>query len=350
MTIETPTKPYFESLQILRGIAALSVVILHVLHEVNVTALKMTVTVPSWVETQFPFWVGVHIFFVLSGFLMVYTSQKLFETPGGWRIFLKKRFQRIVPLYWFYTTAMVAVILILPSALDTAVLDIRHVIQSYLFIPHDRPSGGVKPILALGWTLNYEMFFYVIFASFLFLSRAKLSILISCLFVGLAAPYIYIPSDWIMMKFWSNPIILEFIAGMIIANLYINKFRLPSWALPIGLILCLSIFLCMPFEIMGVPYVPSFLIAIISVAVLVLRKKEDAIKIPRYAKMLGDSSYTLYLSHPFFIGAVALIAIQLDLSPLMHIALSLSACVVGGYIAHIVIEKPMIRYFKRKNG
>jgi len=350
MVVDNHPQPYFSSLQILRGIAALSVVILHVLHEVKMTAIKTQMDVLPWMETQLPFWVGVHIFFVLSGFLMVYTSRKLFEVKGAWRIFLKKRFQRIVPLYWFYTTAMVAVTLVLPSALDKTSLDMGHLIQSYLFIPHERPSGGVKPILALGWTLNYEMFFYVVFACLLFLSRARLTILISLLFAGFALSYMYIPPEFVIVKFWSNPIILEFVAGMVIANLYIKGMRLPFFAMLIGLALCALIFVYMPFEIMGVPYVPSFLIAILSVTSLVLVNNKNVKQIVLPARMLGDCSYTLYLSHPFFIGAVALVSMQLNLPPITHVVLSLCACVMGGYIAYLVIEKPMINYFKRKNG
>jgi peptidoglycan/LPS O-acetylase OafA/YrhL len=358
MTIETPSQPvrdYFENLQVLRAVAAILVMLTHILHEVNVTAIKVGEAAPSWAADHFPYGVGVHIFFVLSGFLMVYTSQNLYGQKGAWKTFLKKRFVRIVPLYWFYTSAMVMVLLLLPSAFDTAVFDWAHIVQSYLFIPHERPAGGIHPVLSLGWTLNLEMFFYVLFAVFLFLSRQYLTLVVSILLIGLACANILglTHNMGSALSFWSSPIIIEFAIGMIFAHLYMLGYRLSFFMFPIGVLTCILIFFSVPMwptvnDFIN-EFLPKLLIAVIIVGVLTLSKNVGKIRMPLILKELGDSSYTLYLAHPFFIGAVALIVMFLDLSVWIHLFLSFFTCVFGSYVAYRVIEKPMLKFFAGKN-
>ena len=151
---------FFPGIQALRALAALIVTYGHVLHE----ALTMRGgEVMSYIP--YPTSVGIDAFFAISGFVIYISGYKLIDETNGYISFLKKRFVRVVPLYWFYTTLMLLVILILPGAVGTAQADFWHVVQSYLFIPHERPHGdGLKPLLALGWTLNYEIYFYAIFA------------------------------------------------------------------------------------------------------------------------------------------------------------------------------------------
>src|SRR5690606_35064881 len=106
----------------------------------------------------FPGDFGVDLFFVISGFIMVHVSRNQFARPGAPLDFVRRRLVRIVPLYWTMTTLMVAVVLLLPQSVDTATADPRQWIASYLFIPFERASDGMmRPVLGLGWSLNYEM-------------------------------------------------------------------------------------------------------------------------------------------------------------------------------------------------
>src|SRR5207237_5929129 len=79
-------------------------------------------------------------------------------------MFLGRRIARIVPIYWTVTTIYLAVALSAPSLLNSEFLGAGGVLASYLFIPVTRPDGLVQPLYGLGWTLNYEMFFYVLFS------------------------------------------------------------------------------------------------------------------------------------------------------------------------------------------
>lgn len=198
MTIENQAilkNNYFESLQFLRALAATLVCIEHILYEIFVSFRNNPDAMPSWVTPGLPFVSGVDIFFVLSGFLMVYTTQTMVggSKKSSWAVFLKKRIIRIVPLYWFYTSLMIAVLLIAPQLFGKAQADFWHFVQSYLFIPHERPAGGIRPVLSLGWTLNYEMFFYMVFAAFMFLSQKWMLRAMSFIFITLAALHFSVP-------------------------------------------------------------------------------------------------------------------------------------------------------------
>ena len=100
---------------------------------------------------------GVDLFFVISGFIMVYSSEDLFGARGAWRTFLTRRLVRIVPLYWLTTAITIP--------LMSLTVDWQSLLGSYFFIPYRAPSNAIVPLHGVGWTLNLEMFFYVIFAA-----------------------------------------------------------------------------------------------------------------------------------------------------------------------------------------
>jgi exopolysaccharide production protein ExoZ len=104
---------------------------------------------------------GVDIFFVISGFIMVYTTQSHHVGPFS---FFVNRVVRIVPIYWLLTLAVFTLAVIAPHLLGATRAAPSELLKSLLFIPFAKSNGAVQPILFLGWTLNYEMFFYMLFA------------------------------------------------------------------------------------------------------------------------------------------------------------------------------------------
>jgi exopolysaccharide production protein ExoZ len=305
----------------------------------------------SFDHYNFPYWSGVDVFFVLSGFIMVYTSAKLYATRGAWKIFLVKRFKRIVPLYWFYTSLMVAVVMIVPSLLDTARPDWMHYLTSYLFIPYEREAGGVKPILSLGWTLNYEMFFYFVFAALLCCARSKLIKIISLIFVALATTHYFISPDMAVIYFWTMPIILEFIVGAWIAHLYMNGVRIHvlwRWVLLAFAIALYIGYAFIPQDWMAIaPRIIPAIIAVCLVASFTLPSDSMQIRVPKILKSLGDSSYSLYLAHPFFIGAIAVLTLRFDLNPYVQMGTTVIISIIGSHIAYLIIEKPLSKFLNR---
>ncbi len=98
---------------------------------------------------------------MISGFIMWTTTEDQNRGPGA---FWLARIVRIVPLYWMFTTAYVMAALLTPASFFIVKLEPAHILKSYLFIPATHPNLGlVAPVYTLGWTLNYEMFFYLLF-------------------------------------------------------------------------------------------------------------------------------------------------------------------------------------------
>ena len=151
-----------QGIQCLRAVAALLVVFLHAV-ECQEKYGRGTLPWVATLNTSF----GVDIFFVISGLIMVLVTDGRMNGLSGAAVFLRKRLIRIVPPYWFYTTVIVATALLVPQAFDRFRIDVLHVVQSYLFLPAPNPAGQVLPVLIVGWTLCYEMYFYLVLAALL---------------------------------------------------------------------------------------------------------------------------------------------------------------------------------------
>jgi exopolysaccharide production protein ExoZ len=281
------------SIQALRALAALAVAICH-FDQVR-TMLSGHADEPF---PLFPLSAGVDVFFVISGFIMVYSSERLFAARGGSLEFLIRRLARIVPLYWL-TTAL-AIWLMAPPRIWESLLD------SYFFIPYRATTGNMLPLHGVGWTLNFEMFFYVLFALAITWRRGIAVSVLCATLTGIAAAGYWLKPSAAQFIFWSDPIILEFAAGMLIAEAYQRGARLPIilrwWLVPGALLTIWFVPEYMPpsgyrFLMWGVP-------AATLVACAVLGQRSATLRwFAAPAKLLGDASYALYLVHPLT-GAV----------------------------------------------
>lgn len=161
----SPKVRRFDSIQILRALAAWTVVYHHYIQIYGNNFTKF-VGDGLWKYGVF----GVDVFFLISGFIM-YESVR--NRPQSAAHFIKRRITRIVPNYWFYTVLLVACCLILPGVFARSMpFTLGSITKSLFFIPHLNPSGiGEYPFHTVGWTLNYEMFFYMVFAACMLLPR-----------------------------------------------------------------------------------------------------------------------------------------------------------------------------------
>src|SRR5262249_27428686 len=149
----------------------------------------------------------------ISGFIIVYVSAGTFGTPGAVVDFIRRRIIRIVPLYWLTTLAF---LFLLPHSEGGA-----DIVQSLLFLPS--PNGRL-PILPPGWTLNYEMFFYAIFATVLWLPyRKAIGLLCSVLFAIVVITSLLGVNHTLPRGF--NPIISEFCLGALIGMAHLGGVR-----------------------------------------------------------------------------------------------------------------------------
>lgn len=270
-----------------------------------------------------PWGVGVDLFFVISGFIIFYSSQKYQGAPHPNRTFFAHRIARLVPLYWL-CTALFLIIFVFKRSLGFAQADkfpsIPAIISSLVFFPYDvHPisSGLAFPAYNLGWTLNYEMYFYGLFALCLARSQTQTAVRI---LVGLCCIVFFgaiFKPDMLPFSFWCQPIILEFGAGIAIAVAFRRGVELPL-PLRLGLIgLGFLLIAVLPFgapaEIGGTNLndfgrfyiwgIPAALI-IAGAALGPDVKKNSWLSMPIE---IGNASYSLYLVHPFAIFLVSIL-------------------------------------------
>ena len=216
------------SIQILRAVAACLVVFGHCLHEAATIAGQtgrppLNFSIIDW-------GVGVDIFFVISGFIMIYTTADLFGQPGAARVFLMRRIIRIVPLYWLITAGLILVYLVAPKFLNVPIEGWRSIVTSFFFIPDLRANGEIRPIMALGWSLNYEMFFYAVFAVCLLAPLKRATLYLTGFFVGISILGATVTMPTVALSYWTNSIILEFLFGALLALACRAQLRLSAGA------------------------------------------------------------------------------------------------------------------------
>jgi exopolysaccharide production protein ExoZ len=299
-------------IQVLRAVAAAMIVVLHAESLVRIYAEQHDYSFAP-IEIL-PLGAGVDLFFVISGFVIVYSSQGLFAEAGGARTFMVRRLIRILPLYWAALTLRVTGLAIAVLIGSTVSLpNFTAIITSYLFIPYDSFGYGTEypfPVVDLGWSLNYEMFFYALFAGFICFARDRAVLLfVAAIFVLVALGSAFAPADTVL-RFWTHPIIVEFAAGTMIALLFLNGVSLRQPARLLLIALGVGLWLTVQaswFTDMSPPGFYSWtrvliwgLGATILIAAAALGPAPASSPWLQKAALLGDSSYVLYLLHPVF--------------------------------------------------
>jgi exopolysaccharide production protein ExoZ len=288
---------------------------------------------------------GVDVFFVVSGFIMWVITHDRPVRPAG---FLRERLQRIVPVYWIATGVMVTGGLL--GLFPNLKLTLDHVAASLFFVPYRSPSDGqVWPVLVQGWTLNYEIFFYLVFAGTLLLpERWRLPVL-GAIFVMLALVGAIVESTNPLVLTYTNPIILEFLLGAMVGKLRLSG-RTPSAGIGLALIaLALAGFAFVGITYLGFgPLVLGPLSALLVLGVLTL-EKTGVLGGAKALTYLGDSSYSIYLWHTLAISVVAKLAGWLEASPALTFVAALLAGTVVGIAAYELLERPIAAFFKRRN-
>ena len=265
-----------DSIQVLRFFAAFSVMMVHL---------------PVF---GFGIW-GVDIFFVISGFIMMYV------TENNEKFFLLKRIFRIVPLYWILTLGVFALAIFVPDVLNNTTANIVHLIKSLFFIPFDKNGTGHFPILFLGWTLNFEVIFYFLFSlSLVFFKENRMIACSIFIIIFLVFNKIFSEKNFIF-ETYANDIFIEFIFGMILFTIW-KKYKNKISTNLSNHFICLAILLVSIFILnyynfsRSVSYgLPSLILTVYFLFFL------NHLKFPKILVSLGDASYCIYLLHPYVI-------------------------------------------------
>lgn len=306
------------NLQALRAFAALNVVFYHII----ITSYSYSQDVhylsflSDWGAN------GVDIFFVISGFIMVYIQNRKSRTAIS---FLSNRMVRIIPIYWFLTMVLLLTYILLPSAFRELQMSFGHILSSFIFM--SRVFGYGEPIFYVGWTLEYEMLFYILFCLGLFFSNKTSAFFIPIFLLTLLILYNFV-----------ELFVLEFVLGMICAKLYFfRKFNFLGYlSFVIGVIfLLINIFYELEVDRFFSCGIPAFFLVF---GLININQTKSKLLV-----YLGDASYSIYLIQVFTIpifykiSSLFLLKLQNDIISI----LALIFTTITGCIFYALIEKRM---------
>lgn len=349
--------------QAMRGAAALMVVIGH-----SQSAAARIVTDAGGRfarSTIVPWGAGVDLFFVLSGFIIVHASGRLFGRAGARGDFVRRRLVRIVPLYWLVTTLFLALLAAAAWKGGDRFPGGVAILASYAFIPADTYGDGrLFPVFDLGWTLNYEMLFYALFALVVPLPRRRALamaglLLVAAVAIGGIVPVS--PAAW----FWTRPIILDFGLGVAVGACVARAIVL---APPVRIALAVvgaAVLLADPLHAfdgpVGVTVANDWprvlaaglpIAAVLAAAVLGPEPPMPRVLLP--VAVIGDASYSLYLVHPVALIAAEKLAQKLPLVRAaagwqLVLAMVLAALAIA-IAVHRGVERPMTAALGRRRA
>lgn len=334
------------AIQHLRAIAALLVVFHHALTTAQQYRLGES-DLANFGELYLFGNAGVDIFFVVSGFIMMYTLAQR-RGQDSWHSFLWRRVKRVVPLYWLLTSLLLALMLLAPFLFPNSRPELGHTIASYLFLPFPDTQGRLYPLLVPGWTLTFEMIFYALFASLLFLREQWLVPALALVFGAFIAAVELLAPEHRVLRWLANPIVFEFVFGCFIARLYLNLKQPPTW-LPKALgALAIGLFgLTMMFHLNWVSRALSwgFPAMLLVLAAAWTPTPRQPGRISTAFAALGDASYSLYLVHPFVLPAVAkawvLLGLQEHFAADSYVGTATAASCALALCTYHVIERPL---------
>lgn len=329
-------KGRIDSLQALRGIAALFIILEHV-RAFNCGAF------------------GVDIFFCLSGFIMMYSTHK--DTKH----FLAKRLIRILPLYYLFTLFTYLVMAILPGLFETSTARPIYLIKSLLFIPFDIGDGVLQPLMRIGWTVNCEVFFYLLFLIAMKISHRFRALLASAMIVALIAADTLLQLDFAPLRFYGRAVMFDFVLGFMayyLAQKIYSRYtvgKLPKAISAVAYLLAAVLLLWLMINKQGsniqglrqpiVWGLPSMVIVLcFYVGGLHIKPLESLVT-------LGNISFSVYFMHYYivmFLDRKVFDFSAFSLSTLCGTALAIFATVLLSLISYELIEQRFCHFLRER--
>jgi exopolysaccharide production protein ExoZ len=341
-----------QNIQGLRGIAVMLVCLFHLI-TVEEKYGGVNTILPHFLEIGM---VGVDLFFVISGFVMVLVTQNQFQSTKGVLKFLYHRSSRIYPLYWVYSFMVLIIYLNKPAWVNSAQGNQVDIISSFLLLP-----SHLLPLVMVGCTLIYEMYFYIIYSIILYFSpQKKLTywLLLWALIITIVNLTNKVSTPWTKVIF--SPLTIEFILGCFIAMIY-KKHPLKNLSAIILLILISITGLVSGFYwhqsstghlypanwyrviIMGVP-------SVIIVYCLVSAELKSKLT-HKWINYIGDISYSTYLSHVLTFNVLGRVWAYLAKDNLIDNYIMIPTIIVVtilvGSISYKFIEQPLLKLSRK---
>jgi exopolysaccharide production protein ExoZ len=298
---------------------------------------------------------GVDVFFVISGYIMA----RICENNS--QFFFRRRVLRIVPPYWTATILLFFAALWFPQLMGSTRPAPNELVKSLLFIPFVKASGLLRPVLFVGWSLNYEMYFYVVLSISLLIFRRRALWLAAGAVTGITLVCAYFQDRSIYARFYGADICLEFVLGILawfvcraVADSTARRLRIPML-----IVLIASVVMLIAVQgVMQPLHLPRSLplggISFVMVASASLLSQGGWDTNAKWLVLIGDASYILYLIHTYgeyFIDRV--------LARRFHWLYGYTA---SGYVVsmvfvtalavliHLTMERPAVAYLNRRFG
>ncbi|HDJ1463600.1 TPA: acyltransferase [Serratia rubidaea] len=306
---------------------------------------------------------GVDIFFIISGFIITYAHWNDFG--GGIsniRKFFKKRAIRIYPMYVIFTLITTGILIAIPSLFFSLKYSNSLLLSSLFFIPSQMDNGDVTLILAVAWTLSYEVVFYLIFAIAMIFPR-RYGLALICISLALWSILHTVYHGEYISEYFLSTLPLEFLFGVLLCSVFmhsgnglrVNK-PLSYFFVLLSIVSILTIPFHFPYDIselrgngrfiyFGIPSLILFF------ALFNTGRPKNPI-VSKSIELIGNASYVTYLSHFLTIGVIKFIMKRIEIIqsiPLFIIVIfSCIACTTVGILVHIFVERKVLGFLNSR--
>jgi peptidoglycan/LPS O-acetylase OafA/YrhL len=324
----TAPRTTLETLQAGRGLAALAVVCFHF----NQYAGAIVAPLPAWLSRPMALgYLGVDFFFVLSGFIIYYTNAARAADPGWGRAYAVNRLSRIYVPYWPIGLAVAAGYSLFPT------LRSGYAFWGWVSTVTLLPVGP-PPALSIAWTLQHEILFYAI--AFVLLRQR---LVLAGSLVWAAVILLLVP-----LGFWRwtpglSLLDLEFLFGIAAAWYCLSRSPGREVLLAVAGSITILLWLSVPADS------PSVLFGLglaLLVPAIVRAELAGKLRVGKPWRLLGDSSYAIYLVHLPLMSVVVRLCRGLD--PFAAAALVLLASIAAGLAFHKLFELPALAVARRR--
>lgn len=286
---------------------------------------------------------GVEFFFVLSGFIIALVHANDGGQPGKIMPFIEKRFVRIYPFYWICLAAVVLSTVLVPGVVSR--ISGEALVGSFFLVGLD----PFRSIVFVAWTLFHEILFYAVFCLFIWNRRVGMIAIVLWSVGG------YVSGFFGQFGYVVTPINLLFLFG-ITCSLLLKRYTIP---MPTALAIAgAASFLLIGLDdafwhvLWRKPQIFGYGLASSAALIgAVEMERSKGLQAGRLAVLIGQASYSTYLTHMLTLTAMTKVAIKLKLASFLPGALAFPifwlVAVVAGIAIHLWVEKPVMRAARR---
>lgn len=342
-----------QNIQALRGVAVLSVVLFHLVSIEQKYGGSKTI-----LSELFQFgMVGVDLFFVISGFVMVAVTRGKFKNQKHALKFIYRRASRIFPTYWFYSLLVLIVFFIQPLWVNSSQGNQVNILASFLLLP-----SQTLPLVMVGWTLTHEMYFYLIFFLFMLLfSERNMPIAVLLWGISVLLLNISFKSSSPVIRIVTHPLTIEFIGGCVIGILYYKR----NSQTTVRVLIAMACFV-LTASIIGYFYYQKitgqiaplhwwriliFGIPALLIVYCFVNAEEKGFVVHSSLIKVGDASYSIYLSHVITLSAVGRVWSMFSTNAVydnfIMIPILFLVVIYVGIISYHLVEKPLLKLSRK---